>query len=447
MLKLTPRPPSTLAKITAAAAIALLAGCGSGSSSTTSTPTAPSPTNPFAATVFIGDSLTAGYQNGSLLDTQQPNGYASLIAKQANFSITLPLIAPPGAPAVLELTSTGFPPGIQQVSGVTTGRDNQSAQPTDLAVPGHKLHDLINAAPTAAPSTDEDIITDLVLGFPVGNTNTQLEEAVALKPSTLFVWIGNDDALQADESGDPTTMTALAGFTSDYTQLMTTLQSKTKANLFVANIPDVTAIPYMTPAATLISEIAAATGQPAAAIGPALGLNTGDLVNATGLSDLEAELPSISKGNAPTPLPGGDVLTVAEIAAVQATINSYNQVIQQQAAAVGATVIDMHSYFGTLAAGVSVNGTMATESFLGGLFGLDGIHPTNTGYALLANQFLASINTKLSLSTAMVDVNAVAAADPYFPPNIKPAAAMAHIPTAAALRSDDLIRGWKGRKH
>ncbi len=420
-----------------------ISGCGGSSSSSGSsgTPAAPSATNPFATTVFIGDSLTAGYQNGSLLDTQQPNGYGSLIATQANFSLTLPLIAPPGAPAVLQLTSTGFPPGIQQESGVTMGRDNASIQPTDLAVPGHKLHDLLNAAPTPAPTSDEDIITDLVLGFPIGNTNTQIQEAVALKPSTVFVWIGNDDALQADESGDPSSMTALSSFTSDYTQLMQTLQT-TKANLIVANIPDVTAIPYLTPAATIINEIAMATGQPAAAIGTALGIGTGDLVNATGLSDIEAQIPSISMGGAPTPLPANAVLTAAEVTTVQATITSYNQVIQQQAAAVGATVVDMHTYFGTLAAGVPINGITATEAFLGGLFGLDGIHPTNTGYALLANQFLTATNTKFSLSTAMVDVSAVASKDPYFGPNIKPTAAV-RIPTTAAQRSDDLITGWK----
>ncbi|MBW8748713.1 MAG: hypothetical protein JF584_14330, partial [Acidobacteria bacterium] len=57
----------------------LVNGCGSdGSSSSTS--------KPFASVVFLGDSLTAGYQNGSLLDSQQKNGYAALIATQANFS-------------------------------------------------------------------------------------------------------------------------------------------------------------------------------------------------------------------------------------------------------------------------------------------------------------------------------------------------------------------------
>src|SRR5215470_5309421 len=33
--------------------------------------------------VVVGDSLSAGYQNGSLLDSQQVNGYANLIASQA----------------------------------------------------------------------------------------------------------------------------------------------------------------------------------------------------------------------------------------------------------------------------------------------------------------------------------------------------------------------------
>ena len=74
--------------------------------------------------VFLGDSLTAGYQNGSILDAQQPHGYAPLIAAQANLKIEPPLIAPPGAPAVLQLKSIGPPPVIVPMDGTTTGRDD-----------------------------------------------------------------------------------------------------------------------------------------------------------------------------------------------------------------------------------------------------------------------------------------------------------------------------------
>lgn len=97
----------------------------------------------FATTVFVGDSLTAGFQNGSLLDTQQQHGYANLIAEQANFPLVLPLIAARGAPDVLKLVSLGPPPVIQPSTGITTGRDDINVQATDLAVPGAYLHDVL----------------------------------------------------------------------------------------------------------------------------------------------------------------------------------------------------------------------------------------------------------------------------------------------------------------
>jgi phospholipase/lecithinase/hemolysin len=423
--------------------LAVLGGCGSSSGPTTQPGSGGS--NPFSTVAFLGDSLTAGYQNGSLLDSQQPNGFANLVAQQAKFPITLPLIAPPGAPAVLQLVSTTFPPVVEQSSGTTTGRDNGDQQATDLAVPGHKLHDLIHRAPTLLPSTDEDIITNLVLGYPAGNTNTQLEEAVALKPATVFLWIGNNDALVADDAGTPDEMTSLTSFTADYAQLMTTLKG-TGAHLVVANIPDVTLLPYLTSATTVINYVVSKTGMSAADVGMTLGLADGDLVNPHGLDEVESELSSLQVGGSLTPLGDGDVLTAAERVTVQALIASYNQAIQQEVSAAGGTLVDMHAYFETLASGLTIDGQSATTAFLGGLFGLDGIHPTNTGYALLANQFIAATNTAFTLSTGSVDVNAVAKMDPYFGANIKPTGSGMFIPHAAGGRSSDLIRGWKGRR-
>ncbi len=57
--------------------------------------------------VAVGDSLTAGVENFSLLDSQQPHGYASVIAKQAGWPLVLPLVPPPGVPNVLQLVSLG----------------------------------------------------------------------------------------------------------------------------------------------------------------------------------------------------------------------------------------------------------------------------------------------------------------------------------------------------
>lgn len=429
-------------------ALAMLAGCGifnhnSSSSSGGTTPVNPAAPN-FATTVVIGDSLSAGFQNGSLEDALQPNGWASLLAKQVNTPLALPLIAPPGAPAVLELTSVGPPPVIGQSPGVTAGRDSPGTQPYDLAVPGQKLNDLINDAPTALPTTDEDIITDLVLGFPVGNSLSQMNEAVALKPTVLFVWTGNDDALQADESGTPASMTDLTTFTQQFTQLMTTLHTKTSATLVVGNIPDVTAVPYLTPAATVLAQVAAETGQAQADVATELGIEAGDLINATGTSQVASAVSAIENGQTPAPLTDAGFLDATEIAQVQATVNQYNAAIAQQVSAAGGVLVDVHSLIQSLAQnGITINGYAASVGFLDGLFSLDGLHPTNTGYALIANQFIAALNTNLKTNIGTVDVATVAAADPLFGPNIKATGTVVSIPLAAARRTDALIKGCR----
>ena len=416
-------------------------GCGAfgGNSSKPNTP--PS----FANTVVIGDSLSSGFENGSLLDSQQPNGWESLVGAQAGFTLVLPLIAPPGAPAVLELPSLGPPPVVTKTSGVTTGRDNPDQQPTDLAVPGQKLNDLINDAPTALPTTDIDVITGLVLGFPIGNNKSQMNEAIALQPSVLFIWIGNDDALGGDESGSASAMTPIASFTQQYQQMLTALHTQTKATLIVANIPDVTEAPYMTPAATVIAQFAAATGLTQAQATTDLGIQPGDLINATGLQQVQNDVTAIKLGAATTPLTDAGVLDTTEIPQVQSIVEQYNSVIAQQVAAVGGVLVDIHTFEQGLAqTGITINGYNATTGFLGGIFGLDGLHPTNTGYALIANQFIDTMNTSLKTTFAEVNVSAIASADPYFGPNVKPTGSAVSIPLAAARRADQLIAP---RKH
>ena len=442
MLRTAPMMRTTAVSFLSALALAALAGCGYAP-----VPLPPTGPGPFGRVLFLGDSLSTGFQNGSLLDTQQPNGFGSLLARQANFPLVLPLIAKPGAPGVLKLVSVSPLPVIQQTPGITTGRDNPGTQVNDLAVPGQLLHDLIYRTPTLDVKTDEDIITDLVLGLPVGDVLSQLGEAVALQPTSVFLWTGNNDALLGDDAGSAAAMTSLGSFAADYSVLIGALKTRTSAHLFVANIPDVTAIPYMTPATVILGEITSLTGIPGTVAADGLGLEPGDLVNGQGLRDIEAEIAGLANGGTLTPLAGSDVLTPSEIAEVQATIASYNQVIAGLVAQAGGTLVDVHSYFAALAAtGATINGYHGTVSFLGGLFGLDGVHPTNTGYALLANYFIAATNTALGLSTPMVDVSAIAAKDPYFGPNIMPAAATGttmRIPTAAAMQSSRMIRGFK----
>ena len=431
-----PCHPRILLAAALAVSISAVIGCGSSNSSKNS-----GATPGFATMVVIGDSLSAGFQNGSLLDSQQPNGWASLLAKQAGSSLPLPLIAPPGAPAVLQLVSLGPPPVTARATGTSPGRDNPSQQPYDLAVPGQSLNDVINRVPVLIPTSDEDVITDAVLALPLGNDRSQMNEAIRLKPTVIFVWAGNNDGLVADFAGTPAVMTPADTFAQQFQQLINTLHTQTKATLIVANLPDVTLVPYLTPAALIIGEVSAASHLPAAAVSALFGIQPGDLVNTTGLTQVQAGIAALQQRQAPVPLTDDAFWNVAEIAQVQANIDLYNAAIAQQVSAAGGVLVDIHGLFESAAAnGVNISGFPATTAFLGGLFSLDGIHPTNTGYALVANQYIATINAALKTSIPAVDLTSVAASDPLFPPNIKVSGSAVRIPLVAAQQADKVIR-------
>jgi lysophospholipase L1-like esterase len=400
----------------------------------------------FSNTIFLGDSLTAGFQSDSLLDTTQVHGWAPVLAGQAGFNIIQPLIAYPGAPNVLQLVSIS-PLVIAPVPGpATSGRDNFATQPTDLAVPGALVNDVMNTVPLANPTTPQEQINQLVLGFPglgYGQAYSQATFAVKAQPTTIFLWIGNNDALIADETGMPGSMTSVANFTTQYQALITQLTTLTPANLVIANIPDVTKVPYLTPAAEVLAEASASSGLPTAVLSEILGIVPGDLVNQTGLGEVQAILLQQQAG----PISDSGVLSAAEVVTVQAQVTAFNQVIAAQAQAAHATLVDINALFNQLyATGLTINGYTGTAAFLGGFFALDGIHPTNTGYAQIANTFIDAMNAQIKTKIPDVALGPVAAADPYWPPNIMPVGAAASarpriIPASAGKAIDAFMLG------
>ncbi|WP_353072870.1 SGNH/GDSL hydrolase family protein [Tunturiibacter gelidoferens] len=402
----------------------------------------------FSNTVFLGDSLTAGFQSGSLLDTTQVHGWAPVLAAQAGFNIIQPLIAYPGAPNVLQLESLGPPPVITQVEPTVTtkGRDNFATQVTDLAVPGALLNDVMNTLPLVNPSTPQQQITQLVLGFPglgYGQANSQATFAIKAQPTTIFLWIGNNDALVADETGMPSSMTSVANFTSQYQALITELTTMTPAHLVIANIPDVTKVPYLTPAALVLGEVSAETGLPTAVLSQILGIVPGDLVNPTGT----AEIPLILTGQQKGPIDDAGFLSAAEVVTVQAQVTAFNQVIASQAKAANATLVDINALFNqAFANGVTINGYTGTSSFLGGIFALDGIHPTNVGYAVVANTFIDTMNTAISTKIPDVPLGPVAASDPYWPPNLAAGVAPSARPRIMPANAGKAIAPILGKK-
>lgn len=376
--------------------------------------------------VVVGDSLSAGFQSGSLIESAQVNGYAALIAEQAGVQLPLPLIAAPGVPNVLTLVSPGPPPVIAPAPSVSPGRVNPFLQPFNLAVPGHRVQDAL----TTRPNLPVDSLTDLVLGFPrtfiLGQPpQSQVEQAETLAPTTVIVWLGNNDALGAALAGNPAFLTPVASFEASYTEVLNRLAA-TGATLVVANVPDVTVVPSLTPA----EEVASRVGLPLSVIGPVLGIGAGDFVTQSGLG----LIPGILANPATGPLPNGAVLTNAEAAAVRARVDIFNDIIAEQAAAHDAVLVDINSLLDRIdERGYVVGGQRLTTNFLGGIFSLDAVHPTNTGYAVVANEFIHALNTQSAAGIPPVNVKSVQRNDPLIIPGSgHPASSLPHKPAASS---------------
>jgi phospholipase/lecithinase/hemolysin len=363
--------------------------------------------------VVIGDSLSAGYQNGSLHEAHQPHGYAALVAAQAGTDLKLPLIAAPGIPNVLTLVSPGPPPVIVEEPGVSTGRLDPFTQTMNLAVPGHNVSDAL----TTRPDFPLDSLTDLVLGLPGlfgGVSRSQVEWTEHLAPSAILVWIGNMDALAAALAADASALTPIAVFEARYAELMRRLAA-THATLIVANIPDVTVIPFLTPAVEVLAEVAAQSHTSLSVLQNLLGIRSGDYVT----PDAFALIPGILTNPGSGPLPGSVVLTAVEIAAIRCATAAYNTVIAAQARQHGAALVDIHALAERLdRRGYEIDGQRLTTDFLGGLFSLDGVHPTNTGYAVIANEVIHELNRTFGAGIGPVNVSHIAREDPLVLPRV-----------------------------
>lgn len=369
--------------------------------------------------VIVGDSLLAGYQNGSLRGSQQVHGIASIIAQQAGVALPLPLIADPGIPNAMVLMDPGPPSIVTTMPGISSGRVDLYTQPFNLAVPGHTAQ----AALALRPDFPIDSLTDLILGLPGmfgGVAKSQVELAEALHPTTIIVWVGPNDTLGAALKADASLVTPDATFTAAYGELLRRLAA-TGASIAVANIPDVTVIPYLTCA----DDVAVQIGLPLNMVGPALGIASGDYVTPDALPYIRAILTGVQAG----PLPAGVVLTAEEVETVRAATARFNAFIAAQAQLYGAALVDTHDFLGSIKQrGIVVHGQRLTADYLGGIFSLDGIHPTNTGAAATANEFIRALNRQFAAGISPVNVVKVAEQDPLVLPGVgHPASALTQV--------------------
>ena len=107
------------------------------------------------------------------------------------------------------------------------------------------------------------------------------------------------------------------------------------------------------------------------------------------------------------PMQDKDVLTKAEIAEVKVATDAYNVTIKSIADAKGLAFVELKSVTDQLAnGGIVYNNYNTTSAFVtGGMFSLDGVHPSPRGYAIIANLFTTAINAKFGANFKNKDVS------------------------------------------
>lgn len=398
----------------------------------------------FTRFVGVGDSLTAGFKDGALFAEGQSGAFYVHVAESMNTQIVMPLIASPGIPTPNPQTGSGRLiqiPGTCQVgaftlaTGVTTGRLDPTAAATDVAIPGQNLDEALNSKwaidPANIPGT-LDTAEDFVLGFPYvlapppfNTPRSQVETAVGLQPTFLSVWLGSNDALAAALAAtvNDQTLTPVSDFNARADQIFAALAS-TGAEGVVLNVPDVTVIAHLFSSA----DLQALTGLDAAQVNLLFGVSRTSFVPLSALPTIQA----IAGGQATGPLPANLILTKKEIKKIRKNIKKYNKKLETLANANGWAYVDVNAILndydknGVVVPGV---GTLTT-AYLGGIFSLDGIHPTATGHALVAGTVVDAINAKYGTSLPRPDVAAVAATDPQ----------VCMTGSAKALTLDDVVK-------
>ncbi len=277
-----------------------------------------------------------------------------------------------------------------------------------------------------------------------------------LQPDLITFWLGANDVLGFATSGgvSPSSPTDGGVFALLYNQALDSLRTNfPNAKIIVGNIPEVETIPFFT---TLGPIMAQAIAEARAAIPAIPGLyfqkhteqGTGSgltlltevgapLITLKGISyatllgqptgrwyrDLAASMslplnavlpPSVDTtkpfGFDPrNPWPNALVLDSTEQVTAANAITSFNSTIATVASHYNAVVFDAHALLAQInSAGYNADGNDLTSAYIaGGAFSLDGIHPSDRGYGVVANEIIKLMNSSFGMSVPLIEINSL----------------------------------------
>ncbi len=383
----------------------------------------------FTSFVAIGDSYGAGVESASLNQNHQPFSWPAVIARQAGVAdFQQPLVSFPGIGPELQLVDIiHFPPTILP-AGTANGQPiNLSlARPyNNLSIPGANVTDVITLiGKEPANSTARAFAQFILRGL-----GTEVQQALAQKPTFIAIWIGGNDALGSVLAGTPALLTPLDTFKTSYNAMLDQLVAGAPAaGMVVGNIPNnVLSLPYLTSVAPFLIDpatrkpVLGPNGQKIFFVADLGGGNFGQLdanslvllpaaskiASGFGIPMALAQIPPFNQlPNIGKPLADTDVLTSAEQAVIKQRVDDFNTVIAQAAQQRDIPVADIKGLFDRVAKGIFIGPIFLNSSFItGGVFSFDGFHMTDIGYTLFADEYIKTINNAYHTSIPLAPLS------------------------------------------
>ncbi len=412
-----------------------LAVCGLAACKPNLDPDAPEKGNAdFTRYLAVGNSLTAGYADGSLYRSGQINSYPAMLADQFSLvgggEFRQPLLPGndgyPNAKYVLAYrrgmcdTSQSVMPILYPgaVDSAGSGKNISNEGPfNNTGIPGIRCIDYLFPGYGAFNPYSRRFFVSPTTARPI-------DEVIRVNPTFFTVWVGANDVLNYASNGGTESHAQISDdykFYSAYDTILTKL-THTGAKGVVLNLPDITSIPYFT---TVSPNALRLTFRQAN--------DLNDVYNGSGIRFTEGnnyfviQTPQGVRQVKPTeyillsvpqdsikcagwgslkPIPGEYVLTMNEIDSVKTAIQNFNKAITIIANEHDIPIVDMYSYMQTLQGGIMYDGVNYNPTFVtGSAFSLDGVHLTPRGYALVANRIIDVINNKYESTIPHVNIN------------------------------------------
>ncbi len=389
----------------------------------------------FTRYVALGNSLTAGVSDGALYYAAQKYSFPNLIAKTAQIdNFEQPNMAGNGFSwndTLGCLDAIKLLVGVMEfkLAGYEANRDLNRPY-NNLGIPLITIEQLYTVRTSL--EADSNHFVDKILR---NSGRTPVEEALFLDPTLITLWVGNNDLFEAATQGWVSQDYPSPGdFSNHLSQIIQLLTDSTDAPLFIANVVDITDLPYFTSVPPYVrnpedSSKVYIYGHCEQGVRQ---LTLDDIVLFWALPQFFTLQDTMDSGYSPTEvdtlfryfaLNDTLVLDATEKGELIRLIESYNDIIDTVTAENSQVyLVDAHGLFQEIentggyifesgqeyvSDPVSFNeiGEMDVGDVFNSLFSLDALHPSKYGYGAIANLFIETMNGLFNSEIPMVDVS------------------------------------------